>query len=149
MNHNFILSVFIWSRERVIQAIDRLLPVSLPTTSMNKVDSDKDKSSWIEFSLGIDVGSSHQLSRMQLGDLSDQDREPFIEVDSSGSFRRYRDLLGAGAVNKIIDYAKPQLPMLRSSDTSTVELGSEVEDISSPKAIMNYYHLRLTLFVKK
>ncbi|KAM0028876.1 putative CRAL-TRIO lipid binding domain, CRAL/TRIO domain, CRAL/TRIO domain superfamily [Helianthus debilis subsp. tardiflorus] len=45
---------------------------------------------------------------------------------------------------KIVAYAKPQLPMLRSSDTSTAESGSEAEDIASPKAILNYSHLRLT-----
>ncbi|CAI9304043.1 phosphatidylinositol/phosphatidylcholine transfer protein SFH6 isoform X2 [Lactuca sativa] len=45
---------------------------------------------------------------------------------------------------KIVAYAKPQLPMLRSSDTSTAESGSEADDIASPKAIMNYSHLRLT-----
>ncbi|KAJ0601011.1 putative protein kinase WNK-NRBP family [Helianthus annuus] len=34
-------------------------------------------------------------------DPSDQDREPFVEVDPSGRFGRYSDLLGAGAVKKV------------------------------------------------
>ncbi|KAI3710207.1 hypothetical protein L2E82_39981 [Cichorium intybus] len=58
-----------------MKAIDRLLPVSpshhIDEQGLHKgrlvdafqVDSYKDKSSWIEFSLGIDAGSSQQLSR--------------------------------------------------------------------------------------
>ncbi|KAA8526587.1 hypothetical protein F0562_008210 [Nyssa sinensis] len=34
-------------------------------------------------------------------DSSDQDREPFVEVDPSGRFGRYSDLLGSGAVKKV------------------------------------------------
>lgn len=34
-------------------------------------------------------------------DSSDQDKEPFVEVDPSGRFGRYSDLLGAGAVKKV------------------------------------------------
>ncbi|XAR55287.1 Non-specific serine/threonine protein kinase [Bertholletia excelsa] len=34
-------------------------------------------------------------------DSSDLDKEPFVEVDPSGRFGRYRDLLGAGAVKKV------------------------------------------------
>ncbi|KAI3828082.1 hypothetical protein L1987_02179 [Smallanthus sonchifolius] len=44
-----------------------------------------------------------EIYRMPLGspDPSEQDREPFVEVDPSGRFGRYSDLLGAGAVKKV------------------------------------------------
>ncbi|XP_050124612.1 phosphatidylinositol/phosphatidylcholine transfer protein SFH8-like [Malus sylvestris] len=44
----------------------------------------------------------------------------------------------------IIAFDKPHNPMIRSSDTSTAESGSEVEEMGSPKATRNYLQPKLT-----
>ncbi|XP_076930671.1 phosphatidylinositol/phosphatidylcholine transfer protein SFH8-like [Bidens hawaiensis] len=68
-----------------------------------------------------------------------------LKLALNSEARRARQVVKVlNSEGKIVAYAKPQLLMLRSSDTSTAESGSEAEDIASPKAILNYSHLRLT-----
>ncbi|GKA61953.1 phosphatidylinositol/phosphatidylcholine transfer protein SFH6-like protein isoform X1 [Tanacetum coccineum] len=68
-----------------------------------------------------------------------------LKLALNSEARRARQVVKVlNSEGKIVAYAKPHLPMLRSSDTSTAESGSEAEDIASPKAILNYSHLRLT-----
>lgn len=68
-----------------------------------------------------------------------------LKLALNSEARRARQVVKVlNSEGKIVAYAKPQLPLLRSSDTSTAESGSEAEDIASPKAILNYSHLRLT-----
>lgn len=71
-------------------------------------------------------------------DSSDQDKEPFVEVDPSGRFGRYNDLLGAGAVKKVYrgfdqeegrDVAWNQIRLKKFSEHPTVisRLLAEIE----------------------
>ncbi|CAM8937803.1 unnamed protein product [Rhodiola kirilowii] len=68
-----------------------------------------------------------------------------LQLIRNGEPRRAKQIVKVlNSEGKVIAYAKPQYPLLRSSDTSAAESGSEAEDICSPKTLRSYSHLRLT-----
>ncbi|KAF6154620.1 hypothetical protein GIB67_020127 [Kingdonia uniflora] len=78
------------------------------------------------------------------------DKGPWLDPNISqmvldGEARGARKIVTvSNSEGKIIAYAKPNYPSIRSGDVSTAESGSEAEDITSPKATRRYTHPLLT-----
>lgn len=89
-------------------------------------------------------------------DSSDQDKEPFVEVDPAGRFGRYSELLGAGAVKKVYrafdqwegtDVAWNQVQLGRFSNDPSVIKRLQAE-IALLKSLKNEYIIVLYSFWK-
>ncbi|CAL5336306.1 unnamed protein product [Camellia sinensis] len=89
-------------------------------------------------------------------DSSDQDKEPFVEVDPSGRFGRYSDLLGTGAVKKVYrafdqregrDVAWNQVQLRKFSNDPSVIKRLQAE-IALLKSLKNEYIIVLYSFWK-
>ncbi|KAI7727000.1 hypothetical protein M8C21_031885 [Ambrosia artemisiifolia] len=79
-----------------------------------------------------------------LSDKGPWNNPDILQLALNSEARRTRQVVKVlNSEGEIVAYAKPQLPMLRSGDTSA-ESGSEADDMVSPKAMRNYSHLRLT-----
>ncbi|KAD0741468.1 hypothetical protein E3N88_43774 [Mikania micrantha] len=79
-----------------------------------------------------------------LSDKGPWNNPEILQLALNSEARRARQVVKVlNSEGKIVAYAKPQLPALRSSDTSA-ESGSEADDMASPKARRSYSHLRLT-----
>ncbi|XP_076935585.1 phosphatidylinositol/phosphatidylcholine transfer protein SFH8-like isoform X2 [Bidens hawaiensis] len=79
-----------------------------------------------------------------LSDKGPWNNPEILQLALNSEARRARQVVKVlNSEGEIVAYVKPQLPMLRSSDTSA-ESGSEADDMASPKAMRSYSHLKLT-----
>ncbi|GMI82539.1 hypothetical protein like AT2G21520 [Hibiscus trionum] len=63
-----------------------------------------------------------------------------LKIIASGEALFPRQIVTVSSEGRVIAYDKPCYPVMKSSDTSAAESGSEVEDITSPKKTRSYLH---------